>query len=264
MGAIASQITSLTIVYSIVYSYQTQIKENIKAPRHWPLCEEFTWDRWIPRTNGQLRGKCFHLMTSSCQEIFSWVTQWGGKIFDESLHHLFTLTHWGRVTQMCVGKPIIIGSGNGLSPVRRQAIIWTNAGILLIRPLGIKFSEILIDIRIFSFKKMCLKLSSAKWRPFCLGLDVSMCQLQLCTSIYYFSTFLCRQHFACFNLSWNNFSVFAIYMSYKLNMITSPHLHHIIIHTSPAKMCIQILLQFSVCYLDILQNIHGLNPLRAV
>ena len=40
---------------------QTQIKENIKAPRHWPLCG----DRWIPRTNGQWRGKCFHLMTSS-------------------------------------------------------------------------------------------------------------------------------------------------------------------------------------------------------
>ena len=45
---------------------QTQIKENIKAPRHWPLCGEFTGGRWIPRTNGQLRGKCFHLMTSSC------------------------------------------------------------------------------------------------------------------------------------------------------------------------------------------------------
>ena len=44
---------------------QTQIKENIKATRHWPLCGEFTGDRWIPRTNGQLRGKCFHLMTSS-------------------------------------------------------------------------------------------------------------------------------------------------------------------------------------------------------
>ena len=43
---------------------QTQIKENIKAPRHWPLCEEFTGDRWIPRTNCQLRGKWFHLMTS--------------------------------------------------------------------------------------------------------------------------------------------------------------------------------------------------------
>ena len=35
---------------------QMQIKENIKAPRHWPLCGEFTVDRWIPRTNGQLRG----------------------------------------------------------------------------------------------------------------------------------------------------------------------------------------------------------------
>ena len=42
------------------------MKENIKAPRHWPLCGEFTGGRWIPRTNGQLREKCFHLMTSSC------------------------------------------------------------------------------------------------------------------------------------------------------------------------------------------------------
>ena len=63
MGAMVSQITSLTIVYSI----QTQIKENTKAPRRWPLCGEFTGDRGIPRTNGQLRGKCFHLMTSSWQ-----------------------------------------------------------------------------------------------------------------------------------------------------------------------------------------------------
>ena len=63
MGAIASEITSLAIVYSIVYSDANQ--KNIKAPRHWPLCGEFTGDRWIPRTNGQLRGKCFHLMTSS-------------------------------------------------------------------------------------------------------------------------------------------------------------------------------------------------------
>ena len=45
---------------------QTQIKENIKATRHWPLCWEFTGDRWIPCTKGQWRGKCFHLMTSSC------------------------------------------------------------------------------------------------------------------------------------------------------------------------------------------------------
>ena len=84
----------------------------------------------------------------------------------------FSLTHWGRVTHICVGKLVIIVSDNGLSPVRRQAIIWTNAGILLIGPLGTNFSEILIEIHTFSFKKMHLKMSSGKWRPFCLVLNV--------------------------------------------------------------------------------------------
>ena len=51
-------------------------------------------------------------------------------------------------------------------------IIWTNAGILLIWALGTNFSEILIEIDIFSFKRMHLKLSSGKWRPFCLDLNV--------------------------------------------------------------------------------------------
>ena len=72
------------------------------------------------------------------------------------------LTHWGRVTHICVSKLTIIGSDNGLSPGRRQAIIWTSAGILLIRPLGTNFNEILIEIHTFSFKKMHLKMSSAK------------------------------------------------------------------------------------------------------
>ena len=71
-----------------------------------------------------------------------------------------------------IGKLIIIGSDNGLSPGRRQAIIWTNAGLLLIGPLETKFSEILIKIHISSFKKMHLKLSSGKCRPSCLGLNV--------------------------------------------------------------------------------------------
>ena len=84
------------------------------------------------------------------------------------------LTHWGRVMHICVSKLTIIGSDNGLSPDRHQAIIWTNAGILLIGPLGTNFSEILIEILTFSFKKMRLKVSSAKRRPFCLGLNVLM------------------------------------------------------------------------------------------
>ena len=81
------------------------------------------------------------------------------------------LTHWGRVTHICVGNLTIIGSDNGLSPGRRQAIIWTNAGILLIRTLGTNFSEILIQINAFSNKKMHIKMSSGKCRPLCLGLN---------------------------------------------------------------------------------------------
>ena len=63
MDTMASQITSLTIIYSIVYSGADQ--RNIKSPRHWPLWGEFSGDRWIPRTKGQLRKKGFHLMTTS-------------------------------------------------------------------------------------------------------------------------------------------------------------------------------------------------------
>ena len=82
------------------------------------------------------------------------------------------LPHWGRVTHICVNKLTIIGSDNGLSPSRRQAITWTNVGILLIGPLGTNFSEMLIEIFTFSFKKMRLKMSPAIWRSFCLGLNV--------------------------------------------------------------------------------------------
>ena len=86
--------------------------------------------------------------------------------------HVNVLNHWGRVTHICVSKLTIIGSDNGLSPGRRQAIIWTNTGILLIGPIGTNFSEILIEIYIFSFEKIHLKMSHGKWRPFCLGLNV--------------------------------------------------------------------------------------------
>ena len=82
------------------------------------------------------------------------------------------LTHSGRVTHICVGKLTNIGSDNGLSPGRRQAIIWTNAGILLIGPLGTKFKEIFIEIHTFSFNKIHLKTLSEKWRPLCLSLNV--------------------------------------------------------------------------------------------
>ena len=66
-----------------------------------------------------------------------------------SLPHLFIyllsislLTYWGRVMHICVGNLTIIASDNGLSPNRRQAITWTNSGILLIGSLGTNFSEL--------------------------------------------------------------------------------------------------------------------------
>ena len=73
---------------------------------------------------------------------------------------------------ICVNRLTIIGSDHGLSPGRRQAIIWTNTWISLIGPLGRNFSENLNEILTFSFRKMHLKMASAKWRPCCLGLNV--------------------------------------------------------------------------------------------
>ena len=82
------------------------------------------------------------------------------------------LTHWGRMTHKCASKIFIIGSDNGFSPSRRQAIIWTNVWILLIGPLGIYLNEISIEINTCSFEKMHLKMYSAKWGLFRPGLSV--------------------------------------------------------------------------------------------
>ena len=95
------------------------------------------------------------------------------------------LTHWGRVTHICVSKFTIIGSDTGLSPSRRQAIFWTNAGILLIGPLGTNFNEISIEIHKFSFKKIHLNMSSGKWRPSCLGLNVLMVTVRILAMNYW-------------------------------------------------------------------------------
>ena len=103
------------------------------------------------------------------------------------------ITHWGRVMHICISKLTIIGSDNGLSPGRRQAIISTNAGILFIEPLGTNFNEILIEIHIFSFKKIHLKMSSGKCRPCCCGLNVlTHCGLSAPYGIIDFGLYWCR------------------------------------------------------------------------
>ena len=110
-----------------------------------------------------IRGRWINRWIGSCS---IWLS--GAQNFIRSIF----LTHWGRVTHICVNKLTIIGSDNGLSPGRGQTIIWINDGVLLIWPLGTNFSEIFSKIHIFSLKKMHLKTSSAKWWPFCLGLNV--------------------------------------------------------------------------------------------
>ena len=126
-------------------------------------------------------GHGFHWILIHVDKIWSQV-KWG--------KYASYLTHWGRMMDICISNVTIIGSDNGLSPARHQAIIWTNAGILLIGPLGTKFSEILIEILSFSFKQIHLKVSSAKWlnvlsRPQCVKFQCFFLDLILTISLTY-------------------------------------------------------------------------------
>ena len=80
------------------------------------------------------------------------------------------------MTHICVNKLTVIGSDNGLSPGRRQAIIWTNAGILLIGPLGTNFSEIFIKMDIFiqenAFENVVWKMAAILSRPQCVNTEM--------------------------------------------------------------------------------------------
>ena len=93
--------------------------------------------------------------------------------------------HWGRVTHICVSKIIIIGSDNGLSPGRRQAIIWTNAGILLIGPLGTNFCGTSIEIHTFSLKNapenVVWKMAAILSRPQFVNAQVHVVSIGLFT-----------------------------------------------------------------------------------
>ena len=99
---------------------------------------------------------------------------WNINIFINQLDAIIgfiDLTHLPRVPHLCVSELTHHGSGNGLSPARRQAIIWTNTDSLSIGPLWTNFSKIWIEILKFLSMKMHLKMSSAKWWPFCPGGD---------------------------------------------------------------------------------------------
>ena len=135
---------------------------------HWILFLRFKltifqdWFRWWLGTD-QATSHYLNQWWSDYQRIFaSFGLNELTKIFPFPFLNIYlnVLTHWGRVTHICVSKLTIIGSDNGLSPGWHQAIIRTNTELLLIGSLGTNYSEILIKICSFSIKKMHLKLSS--------------------------------------------------------------------------------------------------------
>ena len=75
---------------------------------------------------------------------------------------VYCLPYWDRVTHICASKLTVIGPDNGLSPGRRQAIIWTNAGLLLIWPLGTNLSDILLEVQKYT-RGQRYGISTTKW-----------------------------------------------------------------------------------------------------
>ena len=134
MGTMVSQITSLTIVYSTVYSCADQWKHQcsmslafVRGIHQWLVNSPHKWpDTW-------------KMLPFDDVIMFMW--------FDGIL--LSHLTHWGQVMHLCISNLAIIVSDNGLSPGRRQTTIWTNDEILLIRTLGTNFSKFLSKIHTF-------------------------------------------------------------------------------------------------------------------
>ena len=153
-----------------------------------PLYREFISHQWIPLT--KLVTRSFHvffdlhLNKRLGKQSWGWWFEMPSRSLWRHCNVESMLICVGKVrwfmgrelrpsdTYICVSGLTIIGSDDGLSPGRHQAIIWTNAGILLIGPLRTNFSEISIKIHTILFKKKHLKMSAAKWRPFCLFLNV--------------------------------------------------------------------------------------------
>ena len=113
------------------------------------------------------------IVSSYFNPIYLWVDSLNQNLL-LTLQFCLALTHWGRVTHICVSKLIIIASDNGLSPGQRQAIIWTNAGTSLINYLGTNFSENIdrnsyIFIQENTFENVVCEMSAILSRPQCVN-----------------------------------------------------------------------------------------------
>ena len=95
-------------------------------------------------------------------------------IIHRTTHRYFYLTHSGRVTHIYASLHYAsISAYNGLSPVRRQAITRTNAGLLSIGPLGINFSHNIMKKKVvFVWENGFQNVVCKTWQPFCLCFNV--------------------------------------------------------------------------------------------
>ena len=149
------------------------------------FCFKFHW-RFSHVSNCQFESALVQVLAWHHKQVTShYFNQW----WPSSLMHLcimVTRAQWVKAQIKPVQLPLThpplcciyasvsrvsIGSDNGLSPVRHQAITWNNTHLLSIRPLGTNLCEIGIKTQKCSFMKMHLKISPAKWRPFCPGGD---------------------------------------------------------------------------------------------
>ena len=137
INAMASQITDISIVYSTICSGADQRKYQSSAL---PAFELSTAKLPAQRAS-RAENVSFDDVIMAILGTVSLKGSFAKRLASLSGPN----THWGRVTHICVSKLATIGLANGLSPGRRRAIIWTNAGILLIGTLGTNFGEILSE-----------------------------------------------------------------------------------------------------------------------
>ena len=112
------------------------VYEQFHGPTMWSPCNANVWQNigltltasWVnqsdPKQYQWVAKRWLYMGSFMSRPMWS---PCNANVWKDSGYHC--LTHWGRVTHICVGTNTNIGSDNGLSPGRRQAIIWTNAGI---------------------------------------------------------------------------------------------------------------------------------------
>ena len=144
---------------------------SVPVKQHW-TCQQMTHKNLLKSMLSAQQNKLPHIHRTCCIPRSNTYCITRSNMTQQAMKTSSYLIYWGWVLHICINNLTIIGPDDGLLPDRHQAIIWTNAVILLIQTLGTNLSEILSEIHTFSLNKMCLNMSPGKWWQFYLGLNV--------------------------------------------------------------------------------------------